>query len=690
MRISLLSTALATLALSSVAFAQRADLPQVEHFTPIRPTVDNRCTAAVHTPEITGAEQIRTQPGSKLPIDRKRSQSVLSLGPGDSVGYTYYDFQTNGAMPDRIVVWPGEGNNGILKSMVWMAATDQTAGTTTRGTFGAVNDGTQWYPINFGEWGRLETVRTGFCDVDHLSTGELVIANHSSVGSSPTDGNPNVLVEKSPGSGDFQLTQLPNSDGGLWPRMAVGGNDVIHVIYTFQTGGTPTPANAGIIKYVRSTDKGATWSEAIDLTGTASAVGNLPLTQGGDAYALAANGDHVVLWYYTTGTQIIQVRSSDGGQTWDSPIVAFRPEYTRVFVNHSNPDSTFYTNNIYGGDTLGYRSDTVITPGSSMDVLVDADGRVHGVFPIFDTYLNLTVSASASEDTTKIRSITLTETRRPDFGLMYFTELNQQGLRSLIRQPGNMTGTEEFLDDRGLNGGLSRWPQLGFDSQNRLYCAFGAGVASDVINAKSQLEDNARDYLYSHIFAAYTIDGSTWGEPLNLTPNGVDCQWPSLANRVTNELTIAYGADTYPGDWLTSSGVATDGVTPTGSGLHQQLRNNVEVMSIASSTLPAPIPAGVTTDKAADRTSGATLTSVSPNPTTGVGQISYSIARVGEYTITLVNPLGQKVQDLLMTTTRQPGQYTIGFDGSGLPQGRYMIVMSGNGTTSTMPLTLMH
>ena len=186
----------------------------------------------------------------------------------------------------------------------------------------------------------------------------------------------------------------------------------------------------------------------------------------------------------------------------------------------------------------------------------------------------------------------------------------------------------------------------------------------------------------------YTENGRDWSTPVNLTPNRVDAQWPSLANVVENKLYIAYQTDTYPGDWLTSSGTNPNTGAATGSGLHDQLRNSVEVMMIDKAQLGSITPASVQDRKETASGTSATLTSIVPNPSSGLTRLTYSVSHTGEYTIKIVNTLGQEMATLLDKANRVAGDYTLGFDSASLPVGSYLIVMSGNGMSSTQPISI--
>jgi hypothetical protein len=361
---------------------------------------------------------------------------------------------------------------------------------------------------------------------------------------------------------------------------------------------------------------------------------------------------------------LIQLQSNDAGVSWpsDKAIVPFRAQHQRIYLSGPE-DSTMYEDPDVLPDTTAFRSDTVPTPGGSLDVLIDNDGTIHGVFPLYASYTRRYQVGSA-DSAAPGGIIYQAGFNYTDVGLVYYRETSDGTFfRTVLEQPGGVDNSGQFLDDRSYASGFSRWPQLGFGADGNIYLAFGSGKSGDIINAQSQLETEAKNYYYSHIYAMYTNNGRDWSTPVDLTPEGIDAQFPSVSNLVNDKLMIAYQADTYPGDWLSSSGTNTTTGAATGSGLHDQLRDVVEVMSIDKAALGSINAAGVSDHTTTDRTTAtASISSVAPNPTTGSTTISYNVGQTGEYTIAIFNTLGQKVATPLNHANRLAGSYTLGID----------------------------
>ena len=130
--------------------------------------------------------------------------------------------------------------------------------------------------------------------------------------------------------------------GGMFPRLAAGPNNEIYLVYAALNA--PKPIDDGDIFFMRSMDKGTTWSEPVVLGGDRTAA-----LQFYPAIAVDPKGALHVMWgdmrdskeqtkyhiYYTT--------SSDQGRTWgfESKELGFRSEDTRVSDFPSNPNFGF-------------------------------------------------------------------------------------------------------------------------------------------------------------------------------------------------------------------------------------------------------------------------------------------------------------------------------------------------------------
>jgi len=118
------------LALTAILLVVPVMAQQTAQLRNLRPHIKPLATLQVQQP-IVLPDNIKAQPlrakalvGTE-PVHRTVKSGTAVQGvkgavfqaPGDSVGFTYYDYQTNYAMPDRVVIYPDEG----LAQMVWMS-----------------------------------------------------------------------------------------------------------------------------------------------------------------------------------------------------------------------------------------------------------------------------------------------------------------------------------------------------------------------------------------------------------------------------------------------------------------------------------------------------------------------------------------------------------------------------------------
>lgn len=613
-----------------------------------------------------------------------KGHQLFSLSGGDSIGRTGYDFQTNATMPERIINWAANGNGpeNILSTMIWMASNTVSATGSDRGTYGAVltdlDESASWRPINFNKWERIELTRSGFCDIDYFKSGEF--AGHVAFVSHANDQSGITLaLEPSKGSGDFLQVKVPNSEGGLWPRMAIDGSGTIHIIWTYQDTdpftNLPDP-NAGVLRYIRSTDQGGSWQQYVDFASTNPQA--LRQVIGGDAYQIDANGDNVAIWYYSRSVQILQIFSSNNGANWTASLVA-QPDYKHDVYNPPGADSALYPDPSFGTDTLGFRSDTAAAPGSSFDMMVTPDGTVIGAYPTWPSYLTRYFPAGSDTSATTFRSGIIY--RQPEVNYtdaaLQFVRTNIDGVldRSEVPLPAEADNSAEFFQDRFLTSGLARWPQFGMNNDGRIFLIFGSGNREDVVTATPPDSTNPRSFYRSHTYITNSKDGGfAWETPRDLTPMGVDAQFATLANYVDNEVHIALQCDTYPGDYLTSAD------TGSGYGLHPAIFSNIEAM-----ILPVQSVTGVNDGN--DVQGIVSIASPQPNPTNGSTRLSYTIGKNGHATIEVFNILGQKVGTLL-DGYRNAGTYTTTFDASALGSGVLYITLSSNETKTATKLTV--
>jgi len=201
-------------------------------------------------PEIAGPVDSPTPQGEAIPLP----PGIILGSPGQMVGTTHYDYQTNGSTGNRIVR-DASGNIHVC----WMNGINQWSGNrwvyynfrdAASGTWSWTTTGTPVNPPPQGD---------GYTNMDVLSSGQAVITYHSA-----SDGDYVVLsVDDLPGFGSFTEYNVPDNLPDtvcIWPYVAVDRNDRIHVVaYEYETAANMPQRTI----YTRSDDQGANWTEPV-------------------------------------------------------------------------------------------------------------------------------------------------------------------------------------------------------------------------------------------------------------------------------------------------------------------------------------------------------------------------------------------------------------------------------------------
>jgi hypothetical protein len=224
------------------------------------------------------------------PPHKRASGSILpapwSLGPGDSIGYSFSDYGTNGSALRNLINY-GDG----MLSFARMASIDSGL---TRGSFYKYFDGSAWiYP-----WDRIETGdRRGWTSIDQIATlgGNEVVISHIL----------EVNVDLNRGANTWISTIL-SCTMNTWPRMAVGKGFTIHAV------ATSGPADLG---YHYSSDAGVTWvCDQLLFT-------HPGIVDDADSYDITAKGSKVAIVNAGQGGDVVLVESTDGGSTWTETVI---------------------------------------------------------------------------------------------------------------------------------------------------------------------------------------------------------------------------------------------------------------------------------------------------------------------------------------------------------------------------------
>jgi hypothetical protein len=211
---------------------------------------------------------------------------VSSLGPGDSLGWTLYDYGTNGSAVPNLINF-GDGQISFVR----MAATD--AATDLRGSYFKFFDGASWSTA----WARLEVERRGWSSIAQIvdAGGVEVVSSHVY----------EINVDAGRGANVWSPS-FPGCVEGTWPRLAIGSGITFHAI------GTSVPT---IVAYHQSVDAGATWTCDMNLVTEPEVIADA------DGYALTASGSNVAFAIAGAGGDVAVYESADNGATWTETLI---------------------------------------------------------------------------------------------------------------------------------------------------------------------------------------------------------------------------------------------------------------------------------------------------------------------------------------------------------------------------------
>lgn len=600
--------------------------------------------------------------GSKITFDKSKL-------PGESVGFTYYDFQTNGAMPERLAYYD-TGEEKIVQ-LFWMTDEVGDEGWTGRGTyFEMIDFSTPDEPIPIGIWseeGRLEgSTRTGWPSMSMFPNGAIATPTHD-----PTPGAGQVMFTRNTGFGEGFQTTVLNKSRALWPRGVVDGKGYLHAIYTYDTANTK---KEGQIAYVRSKDGGQTWSTEVLITGPDAFDGATTNGSGGDVYAMAARGDNVVIAYADTAQNFVFRKSTDAGDTWTRPAAI-------LVANHQN----YYKLADLTDGKIWFTSDTVFTPGRQLDIIIDSEGTTHFVCAIIPTYIlgNGTVNNGElqriNEDTTWQSGIYTA------VGLAYqYENSNQAG--QLFANPVGVNGETlqggtdaPYRLSRRWGSSYSEYPQLGLDAQDNIYCVYSGvkngdfkSVYVDTSNPPDGTGDEYNDCLFGHIYATHKLKGDyTWSEPVNLTPDGADALFCTLNNDIINgRMLMAYSADGTPGDRVTNTELPQEETWVMAYAFDITKLNESPVASVDD-----------------NNNQNSFDVDIYPNPASNSASIKLeSTQPVSNVTVELYDILGQKISDVY--NGQVESSKLIALNLKNLPGGIYYCTVISNNQKITKKITV--
>jgi hypothetical protein len=554
---------------------------------------------------------LRNSAISKSPVASK----VQNDPPGILLGETFYDLQTNGSMPQRIKVYK-EGND-VSAQVIWMAATDEDRNSNpphpTRGSYYAlldVKNPTDPKKYNDVTWQRIEgSVRSGFPSIIQFKDGSVGSIAHI-IGNQTAASVLRFTRNTSFGDANFTSSIIPGSDSAIWAHSLVDESDNIHVLFTSDTSSKNYSEQ---VVYMRSTDKGKTWSEPKYISGPQSNP-TLPTGRGANAYQLATRGNTLAIGYQDTTFNLIILKSNDLGVTWEQPRL--------IFGGSRHQNATILED--FGDGTFRATTDTVPICGSSFDLILDTENNVHAIASASPSWKSGIAQRNSQNeieflpggDTTFANLYTRV-------AFVYYSEAaNQYGFMTM-NEDWDGQGT---VVTRQFGNGICRYPMLGLDeSNNTLYLTYTGIKNEDVLETVLANGESALG-LFGHIYVAKKdLASETWDVPIDVTVTGWDCQFSAMYPKVSDGvMMLTYQADQTPGVSIQNTNQAIES-------------NRVLFYSLR--------PSFVSVQEGSEQNAAAASLTISPNPATDMATISFGAGMVNA-SVKIYNALGEQVAEM--------------------------------------------
>ena len=458
------------------------------------------------------------------------------------IGYTTYDLQSNSSVQNRIVT----RDDGTM-SAAWTMSAEFNTTYSDRGTGYNYFDGSAWQlgPTNSPADPRIEDSRVGWPSLLTLGNGGECVMTHSTQNS-----NLNKASRASIGTGTWSNINV-SEDYLIWNRSAAGGLDgnTIHMIaLTEPTGGTWTGSlwNGlnGALLYFRSLDGGNYWDiDTMIIPGmdTSSFLGF-----SADNYAIAAQGETVVIAYFNDWADSFIMKSTDNGDNWTKTVFLDFPVDKYAIDDGLDLDSDGVLDQVYSTDNSGA-------------LIIDDNGQAHvfyGIMMYADDDLTddswswfPTINGIAYWNESFGADNTPPVVHAGDTSLWYSDMMNDHWITQAPDLNGdpNVGGIDEIGGYALYYQSQASMPSAGLASNGDIYLSF-SGYTETIDNGTQ---------VFRHIYVTKSEDGGvTWKDPVDVTPHtdGIfgppgwaECVYGSMDPVVDDKVRIVYQMDLEPG-----------------------------------------------------------------------------------------------------------------------------------------------
>lgn len=645
--------------------------------SPVMGTVQGGLTPEnSETWKVAGSSIVGTTKGYPKAVAAEQTQATA---PGVQVGYTFYDFQTNACMMNRMQ--PTIDAETPYVELVWMASLDPTRDATSRAPGFNPSRGTHYTYLDLTNadapnvlatsWKKVssETERTGWPSLVKFPEGGVGYTTHAPV-----------KFWRNGGLGDESFlnisTVATEADSAFWPRLAIDGKGYLHAVYNRRIGAGTAAADQ--VAYRRSKDGGETWEAEVLLTGPNGLGGGangLPGGIGGDTYNVTARDGNVVITYMDGSLRMLSRKSTNNGDSWDNS------NFKLIFqANTTWIDSTSYGSGPI--DSIKVQSDTVVGPSSHVDVIIDSEGLAHYVFGNLLSYV-VQIGPKTPDANNPRRGTIYTLERNEylkDMGMMHYRE-GDTILTFIAKPAGESWDGNGYLINKRIFSGFSRWPQLGIDNKDNIYLAYGGVKNGDFMSMQVdttptfvQTEPDTLvtlNALHGHVYLTHKLKNyNQWSFPVDMTPEGLNCQFATVMDSVMNgHISVAYSASKLPGDRVTNVETAVDTAKIYFHNFPVSALNLISGVHDADRELQASI-------------------SMMPNPANDVATLMITDVTNGTISVSVVTALGETV--LRTSTQATSGAWTVAIPTQQLASGTYYCLIEQNGLRTSRTLSVLH
>jgi hypothetical protein len=605
--------------IGSFAFAQSSHSPTGVTPAKLKPAVANR-TEVYHKNQLPGGGVESFSSIVSSVRNSQHTQRAMAYTT-TTIGNTGYQLQTNSSLCNRMV----KAADGTMAA-TWTFSTQQS-GWSDRGTGYNYFNGSSWGPAPTA---RIENVRTGFTNIGFTSAGaEVVVAHEAS--------DLHISTRSAKGTGTWTNAQLGYPD--VWSRLAVGGSNGISLHVISQTTGTANPpymGQDGAIAYSRSLDGGLTWDKVRTVIPQIDASSYLGF--GGDAYAIDAKGDTIVIVAGGFDVDVVMIKSVDNGTSWTKTIVH---QFAIPLYDAATMDTDI---------DMDGNADTLESNDASVACLLDNQGKVHvwfGRMRVLEEVGGTAMSYFPGTD-----------------GLMYWNETMAPNSPVMITSALDLDGDMvlNVADWGTYQVSLTSQPSAGVDAAGRIYLAYAGIFEGD---AENGAPGDGKSYRHTYVMAS-PDGGMTWCAPVDVTdPPGptyagyTEGVYGAMAKDVDGFVRLIVETDAAPGH-----GVSTATTPDPQSGSADILYKEVPVADVLC-------PVSVNSNSAIS----ASTMKLFPNPATSVANLELNLAKKGQVTVKIFNVTGQMIAEVA-NQELAAGKYNFTVNLDQLQAGIYMINMT--------------